>query len=296
MEGLKVPVHVEVRVKAESRLDPQDQELKNKLKSYMSKIPLLMDGPISLDDPELQRNVDLRICDLGNEEVSYWKAELVFHCYKLLEGEPQKDYLDGEEDLAVCEQWELPNRLLDKLWDTIICDEAIKHYLLGYASSAMIFTSASVDPDIISWNRMILLHGPPGTGYCIECRYHFSPSFRKTTLCKALAQKVYIRNSALYQTGILLEINSHSLFSKWFSESGKLVHENHISHYNLNLCICLKVMKLFDHISEIADDPHALVVVLIDEIESIASARKASSTSSEPGDAMRYLSMCCSLN
>lgn len=104
---------------------------------------------------------------------------------------------------------------------------------------------------------MVLLHGPPGTG--------------KTTICKALAQKMFIRNSDRYNSGILLEVNSHSLFSKWFSESGKLV------------------MKLFAHIGEIADDTDCLVVVLIDEIESITSARSSASKSNEPGDAVRVV-------
>ena len=66
-----------------------------------------------------------------------------------------------------------------------------------------------------------------------------------------------------------MEVNSHSLFSKWFSESGKLVQ------------------KMFSHVQELIDDPVAFVCVLIDEVESLAAARKASS--SEPSDAIRVV-------
>ena len=55
----------------------------------------------------------------------------------------------------------------------------------------------------------------------------------KTTLCKALAQKVFIRNSNRFTSGGLLEINSHALFSKWFSESGNYRIRN--IYYNILL-------------------------------------------------------------
>ena len=189
--------------------------------------------------------------------VSFWQADLRIHVFRLCDTEPDKDFLDGEDDLPAFEQWELPNRRLTGLWDSVVTEDGIKERMLGYAETSVAFSEARVNSTIISWNRMMMLHGPPGTG--------------KTTLCKALAQKVYIRNTEKFSSGVLLDINAHSLFSKWFSESGKLV------------------MKLFDHIAEIAEDTETLVVVLVDEVESIASSRSASSRSNEPGDAVRVV-------
>lgn len=69
----------------------------------------------------------------------------------------------------------------------------------------------------------------------------------------------------------LMEINSHSLFSKWFSESGKLV------------------LKLFQQLHEYLEDPQTFVFILIDEVESLTAARQASLSGSEPSDAIRVV-------
>ena len=92
-----------------------------------------------------------------------------------------------------------------------------------------------------------------------------------TKKCKALAHKLVIRSMDLYPSGgYLLEIKSHSLFSKWFSESGKLIS------------------KLFQRIREmVEDEPDALFVVLMDEVESLASSRVASGGGGDPSDAVR---------
>ncbi|OTF78078.1 ATP binding protein, partial [Euroglyphus maynei] len=73
-----------------------------------------------------------------------------------------------------------------------------------------------------------------------------------------------------YDNFQLIEINSHSLFSKWFSESGKLV------------------LKLFDNIREFAEDPTNMIFVLIDEVESLAYDRQRIN-SADPTDAVRVV-------
>jgi SpoVK/Ycf46/Vps4 family AAA+-type ATPase len=259
---LKVPVHVEVLVRASCLID--FDEIKRLTEDYLSACPVFEPGCIVLthSSPCLEGHISsyvekIKIVDLCLNRVSFWQAELMIHPYKTSDQEPDRDYLEGEDELPASTQWELPNALLEGLWDSIIVDDAIKQSLIGYCDTSIQFADAGVDQTIISWNRMVLLHGPPGTG--------------KTTLCKALAQKLFIRNSDRYSTAILQEVNSHSLFSKWFSESGKLV------------------TKLFDQIAEAAEDPDCLVCVLIDEVESITASRSSAAQSNEPGDAVRVV-------
>ncbi|KAI8543788.1 hypothetical protein RHMOL_Rhmol08G0245800 [Rhododendron molle] len=165
--------------------------------------------------------------------------------------------LSGDGQHSTFNEWILPAKEFDGMWDSLIYESGLKQRLLRYAASALLFSEKGVDPFLISWNRIILLHGPPGTG--------------KTSLCKALAQKLSIRFSSRYPQCQLVEVNAHSLFSKWFSESGKLV------------------AKLFQKIQEMVEEENNLVFVLIDEVESLAAARKAALSGSEPSDSIRVV-------
>lgn len=172
----------------------------------------------------------------------------------------------GADNSVAATLTELPNRALDGVWETyvpvhspcsLVYNDDVKARLLHYIYTTMQFAASGIDANIITCNRMVLLHGPPGTG--------------KTTLSRALAQKLAIRLSAQYTHGKLVEINSHSLFSKWFSESGKLVH------------------RLFELINELLADDTGFVVVLIDEIESLTKARASAAAGVEPSDSIRVV-------
>lgn len=142
---------------------------------------------------------------------------------------------DGDE-LPSFARWTLPNRAFDGLWESLAFEDDLKEALLRYAETGLVFSDAGVDARVVACNRVVVLHGPPGSG--------------KTSVCQALAQKLAIRLSDRFASGLLVEINAHSLFSKWFSESGKLV------------------ARLFGRLAELVADRSAFVCVLIDEVES----------------------------
>ena len=122
---------------------------------------------------------------------------------------------------------------------------------------------------ILIIDRLLLLHGPPGEVLYINSVYAnliFNNLFigsGKTSLwlasqigehlgsywhvgsSRALAQKVSIRLSCRYSRSRLVEVNAHTLCSKWFSESAKLVG------------------RLFDAILLMLEDEGLFILVLI---------------------------------
>ncbi|GLB33599.1 putative AAA ATPase family protein [Lyophyllum shimeji] len=263
----KWTVHVEVRLRprAAARFDT----IRNLVHAYICAFDRL-GLPSTLhgwqDIPELAASVE-RIAVSESACPSHTLAledmALQIHVYQPSDSDSFEEFSnsagvrDDDDDTMAASVCELPNRSWEGLWDSLIYADNIKMKLLDYIHATLVLSDANVDFNLVSWNRVVLLHGPPGTG--------------KTSLCRALAQKLSIRLSHRYTHARLLEINSHSLFSKWFSESGKLVQ------------------RLFNGITELVEEEDAFLVVLIDEVESLTAARAGAMAGTEPSDGLRVV-------
>ena len=196
----------------------------------------------------------IRVFDVASTPLDGVAPKIYVH--QLFDEEAAEEDAGDGESIAF-QLYTLPALEFDGLWESLVYEEDVQPKLLRYVSTAMAFSAAGVDDRVIAWNRVVLLHGPPGTG--------------KTSLCRGLAHKLAVRLSHTYAQGHLIEVNAHSLFSKWFSESGKMV------------------LAMFARIRELLDDGDAFVCVLVDEVESLAAARSSAANGSEPSDAIRVV-------
>ncbi|KAH9853738.1 P-loop containing nucleoside triphosphate hydrolase protein [Lenzites betulinus] len=261
------PVHIEVRVaqNATSRFDTIRNAVHAYLTSSISDIYLPSTIQGWEDVPLLASSVEKIFaaeCPCPTSSLPIEQTALQIHVYQPTDTDAFEELTSGsgrgeDEQIMAASVCELPSMSWEGLWDSLIYSDDVKSRLLDYIYATVVFSDADVDFNVVSWNRVVLLHGPPGTG--------------KTSLCRALAQKLSIRLSHRYSHGRLLEINSHSLFSRWFSESGKLVQ------------------KLFSSIMEMVEDEETFVIVLIDEVESLTAARAGAMAGTEPSDALRVV-------
>ncbi|GAA5954754.1 hypothetical protein JCM8115_005518 [Rhodotorula mucilaginosa] len=263
------PLHVEVRLTPTCglRFDVLRKFIRQHLESEYESVLTHSEVYDWQDAVVLKNNLEriwIGECSLPAAAVPLDEVSLVIHIYQPPSSSRLIDFStspdadeDGDSDVPAASVLHLPSRSLEGIWDSLIYEGNIKEKLLSYIHSTMLFSDAAVDFNIVTWNRVVLLHGPPGTG--------------KTSLCRALAQKLAIRLSDRYEYGKLVEINSHSLFSKWFSESGKLVQ------------------RLFAQVTELVEDEASFVVVLIDEVESLTAARAGAMSGKEPSDALRVV-------
>uniref|UniRef100_A0A3B3XWM1 Pachytene checkpoint protein 2 homolog n=1 Tax=Poecilia mexicana TaxID=48701 RepID=A0A3B3XWM1_9TELE len=205
------------------------------------------------DDKFLHKHVD-SVLFLYAQPLDLKSCDVSIHVFTLNEEGPNRLSLEEDEDLSAANHWLLPAAEFDGLWESLVYETGVKTKLLDYVTTTIYFSDKNVDSNLISWNRVVLLHGKFS---CPETVNQAVKSVR--------------RPSSRYTYGQFVEINSHSLFSKWFSESGKLV------------------TKMFQQIQLLIDDKDALVFVLIDEVESLTAARKACQAGTEPSDAIRVV-------
>jgi MoxR-like ATPase len=182
------------------------------------------------------------------------------------------ELLEDNGTLLQAEIVHLPSSRFEGIWEGLVFDTDIRGNLIRLMANMckdhsisqyrqltypVKFSRALITANIRPrTNRLILLSGPPGTG--------------KTTLCQALAQKLSIRLSQHYPSTSLIQINAATLLSKFFSESAK------------------HILQIFTAIlAHCTSSPRSFTIVLIDEIESLASSRTTASSRGEVQDTIR---------
>lgn len=169
----------------------------------------------------------------------------------------------------------LPSQEFEGLWESLHFDGRIKPRVYSYATVALKVASMSKgagddsDGDIVANNKLLLIHGPPGTG--------------KTTICKALCHKLSIRREFSREMspidaahkGIIVEVSCSRIFSRWFGESSK------------NLAT---IFSDVERLLELNQQNGTFVFLLIDEVEAIAFSRSDLLNRNESTDGVRVVS------
>ncbi|CCH62653.1 hypothetical protein TBLA_0H03710 [Henningerozyma blattae CBS 6284] len=171
----------------------------------------------------------------------------------------------------------LPSSEFEGVWESLHFENNLKQKIYSHSTIALKvadFTNIGRSKDFnisnISNNKLLLLHGPPGTG--------------KTSICKALCQKLSVRQGNNYELdfntiqepkGILVELQCSKIFSRWFGESTKNISTifNDIH----------KLLKIYE-------GRNIFVCLLIDEVETIALSRQSLLGKNESMDSVKVVS------
>ncbi|TGO91574.1 hypothetical protein BPOR_0024g00300 [Botrytis porri] len=162
---------------------------------------------------------------------------------------------DDDPEIPSAEVFDMPHHDFNGMWEELIFDQNHKEDL-SWMISNMLLLSASAVPAKKKMSPMALFHGPPGTG--------------KTTLCQAIAQRLAIRLVEQFPHTKLIQVKTATLLSKYYSESA------------------IQVDDLFTKIKLMCQiNPKRIIIVLIDEVESIAVSRHSGVMHGEAQDSLR---------
>uniref|UniRef100_A0A8D3BDT9 Pachytene checkpoint protein 2 homolog n=1 Tax=Scophthalmus maximus TaxID=52904 RepID=A0A8D3BDT9_SCOMX len=260
VENQKQNINVEVHVKSHSTA--KLSEVRTHVLALLNRHSMIYGNYrwTEFDEDFLRKHVEsVSISDLEDMPLDLKSCSVSVHIFTLNEDGPSTLSLEEDEELSAANHWLLPAAEFHGIWESLVYESGVKTQLLDYVTTTIYFSDKNVDSTLISWNRVVLLHGKS-----------FSKLLPRTVNTPAFISP-YPPLPCRYSYGQFVEINSHSLFSKWFSESGKLV------------------TKMFQKIQQLIDDKDALVFVLIDEVESLTASRNASQAGTEPSDAIRVV-------
>ncbi|KAK0275266.1 hypothetical protein LTR35_010913 [Friedmanniomyces endolithicus] len=267
---LKPTLHVEVIVKKQKQsTKPVDlQELRRDLHQWFINChaTVKVGQEIVLDDDpclKLVERVDVADYTGPSNTLGYFDTDSVqldlqayiFRAESESEGR-RSIRQDADADMPQARVLALPNVILKDESDSLVFDDGLPSRLLRYLMRMIgMMRQPGLTLATFNWNRLCLLHGPPGSG--------------KSTLCRAVAQKLSIRLGQTFPRATLIELNTSSMLSKYFGESGKLISAT------------------FERVYAAAQDPGTLICVVMDEVETIAGSRERSTASGECNDGMR---------
>jgi hypothetical protein len=221
--------------------------------------------------PSLVKSIFVADCSIrGSESSNFYLADVQLELYLFTFREDKAGKLALPDDMSTESQsdqdhislsiTQLPSRHYDGLWETLLYEDDISSRLVYFASRVIRLTNLGppkiqIDPNIININRLVVLHGLSGTG--------------KSSLCRALCQRLSIRLQKIFTSSCLIELSAQTMLSKWYGESGRLVE------------------KTFENIFNLAKDKTCLVCILFDEVESIAGSRERVLRGNEVADEIR---------
>jgi SpoVK/Ycf46/Vps4 family AAA+-type ATPase len=165
--------------------------------------------------------------------------------------------IEGPDDLSVqIRQTRLPHQVFHLLRESLIYEDDLPAKVIRFATRIIKLTTENkINPHFVYFNRLILLHGPSGTG--------------KTTLSRVIAQALSTHLRRNFPNFLLWELSAASMFSSWFGESATIIDAT------------------FEAAFKAASDPHTFICVMIDEVESLAGSRERNLGANEVADSAR---------